>query len=51
MHEEKIDVFQSQLLQCIFAVGHNVHRVVLVVPELAADEELLPRKRGDVISS
>ena len=44
MHEEKIDVFQSQLLQGIFAIGHHVPRVVLVVPKLAADEELLPRK-------
>ena len=44
VHEEQIDVLQSQLLQGVFAVGHDVLRVVLVVPELATDEELLPRK-------
>ena len=44
VHEEEIDVLQSQLLQGVFAVGHDVPRVVLVVPELAADEELLPGK-------
>ena len=44
MHEEEIDVLQSQFLQGVFAVGHDVPRVVLVVPELAADEELLPGK-------
>ena len=49
VHEEEVDVLQSQLLQSIFAVGHDVLRVVLVVPELAADEELLPGKMVKII--
>ena len=51
VHEEQVDVLQSQLLEGVFAVGHDVLRVVLVVPQLAADEEFFPGKTYTVISA
>ena len=55
MHKKKVDVLQPELLQSLPAIRLNVPRVVLVIPELAADEQFLPggkamngvRKKGD----
>lgn len=42
MHQEKVKIIKTQIIQRLLQRWANVVRVVLVVPELAGNEDLAP---------
>lgn len=46
MHEKKVNIFQTQVIQRIRQSLRHVVRVVLVVPQLGREEDLLARDAG-----
>jgi hypothetical protein len=43
VHQEKIKIIKTQIIQCFLQCRTDIVRVVLVVPELAGNEDLAPR--------
>lgn len=43
VHQEEIKILDAQVIQCFLKCWSDIVRVVLVVPQLAGDENLAPR--------